>query len=168
MSTEAEENKVSALLDALEHQQHDPANDPAKSFDFLFEWMVNRITLLGFEYTSKGPNDPNTQAITTFLTDAQLRTFVIIKQGDELLFQSLPLGQGNMTQAGLCAYFLRQNLTGKEVPLTQNNVEKEVQYGTIGGKGLSIAAFERVMKGLVEKQVEKNNELAGNPHTYDK
>ena len=160
MSAEGDETKVMAVLDALD-KTDDPKDDPKLSFDFLLKWMNQRIKLLGYQYESKGPSDPNDKALVSFITEVQPMTFVIIKDNGEVHFQCTTVGQANMIQPGLCAYFLRQNITGKSTPLTQNNVDNEVQYGNLGGKGLSIVAFERVMKGLVEKQVEKNNELTG-------
>ncbi len=48
--------------------------------------------------------------------------------------------------------------------LTRDNVAKEVQYGTVSGKGLTLSAFTRLMKGLVEKHVSHNTDLSGHYH----
>ena len=90
---------------------------------------------------------------------------------------------------GICAFMLRQGggttgINGSTQPaqvsfnsndvLTRENIDKEVQYGTVSsgnkteGLGLSLAGLERVMKGLVEPQVcygpRQNNELTGHFH----
>ena len=91
---------------------------------------------------------------------------------------------------GICAFMLRQGggtagtsnassipgaviLSNADV-LTRDNIDKEVQYGTVSSgskteaQGLSLAGLERVMKGLVEPQVcygtRQNNELTGQYH----
>jgi dynein heavy chain, axonemal len=40
-----------------------------------------------------------------------------------------------------------------------DNISTYVQFGTIGKGGLNLKSFERVMKGLVEKQVSQNANL---------
>ncbi len=67
------------------------------------------------------------------------------------------------------AYLLRPDSS----TLTKENIDNIVQFGTIGGRApLTVSALERMMKGLVDKQVSQNsaltdgarNELSGHYH----
>jgi dynein heavy chain, axonemal len=66
----------------------------------------------------------------------------------------------NIDLKNLKAYLLRSTRSF----LSRDTIAKEVQYGTIGGKGLTLSAFTRLMKGLVEKHVSHNNDLSGHYH----
>jgi dynein heavy chain len=55
-------------------------------------------------------------------------------------------------------------LRSSNVILTKENIKKEIQFGSISGKDLTLKGLEVIMKGLVEKQVSSNNELTGHYH----
>lgn len=127
------------------------------SYDYLLNWMNSRIELLGINADSQA--EEVTSVIVEFITGVGPKTMCVLKEGDSFRFVCEEIGKFVLNR-GLHAYFLRSNPTN----LTKENALKEVQYGTIGGKGLSLVAFERVMKGLVEKHVSQNNELTGHYH----
>lgn len=55
----------------------------------------------------------------------------------------------------LHAYFIRSNVTY----LKMSTIDKEIQYGTVGSKGLSMSTFERLMRSLVERSLTHNASL---------
>ena len=159
------EGKDPALNDGPDEevkQQHDiEQQDVVANYDFLISWMDSRIKLLGYEYIHQEGTE---NAVISFVTGLEPRTLCIYKKNGKFSFVSSPANANFEEKEGFAAYFIRQSSTGNKMLLTKDNINREVQYGTVGGKGLSLAAFGRVMRGLVEKQVEKNNELAGQYH----
>lgn len=133
-------------------------------YDYLLTWIIQRLTLLGYPESTWIPtisNDANTNhtVIVDFVSGYGPKTMTVKKINEGIVFSCDSLNESSK-QLDLCAYFLRNN----SILLTKENVNKEVQYGSIGGKGLSLVALERIMKGLVEKQVAQNNELTGHFH----
>lgn len=97
--------------------------------------------------------------IVEFITGLGPKTLSVNKTANGIAFTCDDVGK-ELKQEGLCAYFLRSTTD----ILTKETVNKLVQYGTVGGKGLTLTAFERMMRGIVEKQISKNNELTGHFH----
>lgn len=121
--------------------------------------MTEKVTLLGFPETNWNPEDGH-GVIVDFITGLGPKTLSIVKDdGDRVRFICEEIGK-NILDRGLVAYFIRSN----PIALRKDNVKREVQYGSIGGKGLSLLGFERVMKGLVERHIVQNNELTGHYH----
>jgi dynein heavy chain, axonemal len=127
-------------------------------YDLFLTWMVQRLTLLGYPEEKWDPSSGNT-VIVDFVSGLGPKTLSVSTSENGVTFAVDDMSKSGK-QSGLVAYFLRNS----SVMLTKENVNKEIQYGTIGGKGLSLVAFERIMKGLVEKQVAQNNELTGHFH----
>jgi hypothetical protein len=131
------------------------------NYDFLIRWMEKKVAILGYGSAS---SDPESQAaIIDFISGAGPKTLCITKTGAAFKFWCYDTGKGEIQQEDLCAYFLRQGVENK-VGLSKENIDREVQYGTVGGNGLSLSVFNRIMRGLVEKQVESNCELTGHYH----
>ena len=118
------------------------------SFDSLISWVGQKLKLFELELTW---TDESNAAVIDFLSDAGPKTLSVVKveNGDEAAQIRLSCdSMGRQVEvAGLVAYFLRPGSADVDI----KNIGNEVQYGTIGKGGLSLAAFERVMKGLVEK-----------------
>lgn len=131
----------------------------SSSYDYLLSWMVQRINLLGFPESTWDAETGNS-VIIDFITGLGPKTLSIFQDGDIYRFICEDITK-NILDRNPCAYFLRSNATH----LSKDNVNREVQYGSIGGKGLTLVAFERMMKGLVEKHVAQNNELTGHYHS---
>eukprot|EP00981_Chlorochromonas_danica_P004175 scaffold838_cov160-Ochromonas_danica.AAC.12 len=143
--------------------QHAEEEQKTAHYDFLLSWVTNRLSLLGIPESlwTSNEKDGVTSVIIEFITGLGPKTLCVLKTeeagGYRLVCEDI---SKFVIDRGLFAYFLRPNA----VAITRDNVQKEVQYGMIGGKGLSLLAFERVMKGLVERHVSQNNELTGHYH----
>lgn len=163
------------MLDEMSSDESKSAN-----YDHLLNWMMSRIGLLEIVSNDK---EALTNVLVEFITGLGPKTLCILKQtpsarnapsvadDEDMPALRAPAPAPVYTfvcqeidkfalSHGLCGYFLRSNHT----PLTRDNIQKEVQYGTIGPHGLTLEAFERIMKGLVEKHVQSNNELTGHYH----
>jgi len=129
------------------------------NYDFLLTWMRKKLNLLGFPEQSWDVESGH-GVIIEFITGLGPKTLSIVKSPANKVYFVCEQLSKNTLEKELCGYFLRSN----SVPLSKDNIQREIQYGTVGGKGLSLIAFERIMKGLVEKHVAQNNELTGHYH----
>jgi dynein heavy chain len=137
--------------------------------DGLISWVVQRLSSIEISVES---TSEDLKAIIEFVSGDLPKILTIHKNEEQYFIACDDNLKMNVQIDGvlmpLYAYFIRSSsgyLSGK-------TVEKEVQYGTVGSKGLSMSAFERVMKGLVEKSLAHNasltesarNELQGHFH----
>lgn len=129
------------------------------SYDFLLYWMRQRLNILNFPESSWDADQGNA-VIVDFITGLGPKTMTVFRDGEVFRFICEDISKYVLDKNPI-AYFLRSN----PVHLSKENVSKEVQYGSVGGRGLTLVAFERMMKGLVEKHVAHNNELTGHYHT---
>ena len=135
----------------------------AADYDYLISWMNQKLGVLGY-HANSWTEDGNS-AIINFITGDGPKTLSVIRNKGTI---SLVCDDNRpeVQPIGLCAYFLRPNM----ITLSRENVMQEVQYGSISGA--SFLALERLMKGLVEKQVSQSekitdgarNELTGHFH----
>ena len=140
------------------------------NFEELIAWVNKKLTLLDTPVTW---NEEANISVLEFLTGTGSKTLSIIKNestesSSNATYSLLcdPSGK-TVAQKNLCAYFLR---SGNE--LTIDTINTEVQYGSVGTTGLNLTSFERMMKGLVDKQVSQNesltvgaqNDLSGHYH----
>lgn len=123
----------------------------------LVSWMEQRLELLGLPKSTWNKESFN-DCLPIFVGGYGPKTLSIVKK-DNVCICSDNI-ERDVKDDGFCAYFLKTNYD----MLNLENVNKEIQYGSVGGKGLSLIVFERVMKGLVEKQISQNNELTGHFH----
>jgi dynein heavy chain len=146
---------------AMEQIEESVLEDPeamSSQYDQLLAWLEKRLTLLGYPPDSWAPGMGNSVLIE-FVSGLGPKTLSVVSTEDGIVF-SVDSMDKDAKSSSLVAYFLRNS----SVHLKKENLTKEMQYGTIGGKGLSLITFERIMKGLVEKQVAQNNELTGHYH----
>jgi len=116
----------------------------ASSYDFLVTWIESRIQLLGFEGAF---SEPSNSSLIDFITGDGPKLLSLSQDArDDKIHLSIDF------ISSMNAYFIRPNVGA----LSKENISKNVQYGTVGGSGLSISALERIMKGLVDKQVSQN------------
>jgi dynein heavy chain len=121
----------------------------AADYDQMVAWMHQKLDLLGF-------GDPSTLAtwnssIVNFITGEGPKVLSVLRLDNEVRMRC-----DNRIDAaieGLRAYFIRSS----NKTLSVATMNSEVQYGTVNG--FSISTLERVMKGLVEKQVSNNTTL---------
>lgn len=139
-------------------------------YDHLLSWMKQRLNLLGYPESSwispsatdgsSSSSSPHQTVIVDFVSGYGPKMMLVKRvQQDAIVFSCNEL-KNELAGNNLCAYFIRNSA----VLLTKDNVSREIQFGSIGGRGLSLIAFERVMKGLVEKQVAPSNELTSHFH----
>jgi dynein heavy chain len=140
--------------------EDDSTTGQAAGYDYLISWVVQRLELLGHPESSWAVEANNNARIVDFITGDGPKTLSVVKADAGIALYCDESGDG-VKVSGLCAYFIRPNA---DVVLTKDNIKSEVQYGSIGSRGLSMIAFEHVMKGVVEKQVSKNTELSGQFH----
>ena len=147
----------------MKEEKEDADGADASHYDFMVRWIVQCMGLMGFEESSFDKTNGGTEAIVNFVTGNGPKTLSILDNGSASEFriklQCDDLSKG-LDLPNLKAYLLRSG-TGL---LSKKNITKEVQYGTVGGKGLSLTAFTRLMKGLVEKHVSHNTDLTGHYH----
>ena len=151
-------------VEAKEKSDEKIAVSLVSEYDALISWVTQRLKLLGYSSES-GEN--------VLLSGGAVVDFVM-GEGPKLI--AVVRGKGI---EGLCLYSdFRDDMTAfflrsERAVLTKDNVDKSVQFGTIGGgASLSVSALERMMKGLVDKQVSHNssltdgarNELSGHYH----
>jgi hypothetical protein len=115
-------------------------------YDFLLTWMGQRLALLDHP-EEKWSSDGNS-VIVEFVSGLGPKTMSVLRREGGVKFSADTLST-DVREDGLLAFFIRNS----SVRLSKENVNKEIQFGSIGGRGLSLVAFERLMKGLVEKQV---------------
>ncbi|KAJ1443008.1 dynein heavy chain, N-terminal region 1-domain-containing protein [Ochromonadaceae sp. CCMP2298] len=145
----------------MEEQEHEvevegEEEESSLQYDFLLTWMGQRLNLLDHpEDTWQGGHT----VIVEFVSGLGPKTMSVLKTDSGVRFSADTLSH-DVREDGLLAFFIRNS----SVRLSKENVNKEIQFGSIGGRGLSLVAFERLMKGLVEKQVAQNNELTGHFH----
>jgi dynein heavy chain len=145
----------------MEQIEESVLEDPeamSSQYDQLLAWLEKRLTLLGYPPDSWAPGMGNS-VLVEFVSGLGPKTLSVVSTEDGIVF-SVDSMDKDAKSSSLVAYFLRNS----SVHLKKENLTKEMQYGTIGGKGLSLITFERIMKGLVEKQVAQNNELTGHYH----
>lgn len=136
----------------------------AADYDTLIHWVTSRLNLLGYPQSSwsESTNTKNGMAaVIEFVTGPGSKTLSVVKESGSVRISCSTSSQGGIQyEDGLCAYMLRPSI----VELTKDNINKEIQYGSIGGNGLSLSAFERVMKSVVEKHVSNTTELSSHYH----
>eukprot|EP00605_Chrysophyceae_sp_TOSAG23-4_P000236 GSChrysophyteH1.ASY1.ANO1.273.1 assembled CDS len=128
--------------------------------DALISWVQQCLDTLGYG-GDKYDKVAGQEAIVNFTHGAGPKTLVVTGNDDgqvklsceEDILKSLEL-------KNLRAYLLRSS----HGFLSRDVIAKEVQYGTVSGKGLTLSAFTRLMKGLVERQVSRNADLSGHYH----
>ena len=129
----------------------------SNEYDALISWVDQKLHL--FELKVEW-SDTNNKSAVEFLTGFGPKTLSVVRTQDdqgalgpiELLCEASgkPSGADRMV-----AYIIRADPD----EITLENVAECLQCGTIGRGGLNLASFERVMKGLVEKQVSQNTAL---------
>ena len=125
--------------------------------DYLISWMSQRLDMLG--YAESSWEDGGNTAVVDFISGSGPKTLSICTSNSKISMSCDELGQ-QVKMKNLSAYFLRPSSGG----LSKENVSKEVQFGSVGGKGLSMTSLKRIMEGFVEKQVAHNPELSGHFH----
>ena len=137
-------------------------DDRNNNIKLLLTWLIEKIEILGYPENkwelSIDRSQP--QVLLEFISGNGPKTLSILKAPGGITFATTQPGQGLKISNGIVAYFLRPNSTD----LTLENIRKEIQYGTVGDKGLSMASLEIMMKGLVEKEVASNVELSSHYH----
>ena len=117
-------------------------------YDALVTWVTERLGLMGLEGEEKSDRDMS-GAIVDFITGEGPKVMTVVA-GEETI------SLHNEFREDMQAYMLRPN---RQV-LTRDNIGNLVQYGSVGGKEpISIVVLERMMKGLVDKQVSANTSL---------
>ena len=130
--------------------------------DAVIAWVSQCLTMLGFADASYDKTS-GTEAIVNFVHGSGPKTLVVCASESTDFAVNLSCSDDILKALELKklrAYLLRPG----HGFLSRDNVAKEVQYGTVGGKGLTLSAFTRLMKGLVEKHVSHNNDLSGHYH----
>ena len=159
-----EEEKDTSLSGRLE------LHSGTQSYDSLIAWVQTRLSNIGFAAVVFASSSGNNAAIVSFITGDGPKTLSVLEKtvsdadgaaAASTVELSCMLSNKELRLDGLRAYFIR---SASGAPLTMANVDSSVQYGTVGGRGLSMMAFERVMKGLVEKQVSHITDLSGHYH----
>lgn len=145
-------------MEGIDESALEDTDTLTSQYDVLLSWMVQRLNILGYPEEKWVPDMGNAMLVD-FVSGMGPKTMSVLSTDNGVVFSVNDNGIDGK-QNGLVAYFLRNS----PMILKKENINKEVQYGTIGGKGLSLTAFERIMKGLVEKQVAQNNELTGHYH----
>jgi len=127
--------------------------------DSVIQWTSQCLNLLGYD-ESTYDRVAGSAAIASFVSGTGPKTLAVVGTAtgvrlscEEDILKGLELKH-------LKAYLLRSSRSY----LTRESIAKEVQYGTVGGKGLTLSAFTRLMKGLVEKHVSHNTDLSGHYH----
>jgi len=136
-----------------------------KHYDYLIAWTQRRMALIGFDDAAR--DDAGQSAIVNFITGEGTKTLYICRTSSGVTFSVHSSGASSSAPAleGLRAYFLRTSIGF----LTTDNVDREVQYGSVSSQGSGsgvaqvgagvLVMLERLMKGLVEKQVSSNSAL---------
>ena len=140
-----EEGSSVELSDVVEVTPQEEAN-----YDIFVSWINLRLKVFGYEEVSQ--TEEGIAEITSFVSGAGPKTLSVTKNENGAVLSCDESGQ-QVELVGLAAYFLRPNAT----LLTNENVDKEIQYGSVSG--VSMLSMERIMKGLVEKQVSHNQAL---------
>lgn len=135
------------------------SGNAAMEYDHLINWVIQKLSILGYPEQTWATDAGNSSVIIDFITGEGPKALSVVSGENGVSMSCDDTGQG-VKVSGLCAYFLRPS----SETLSTENVRKEIQYGSVGGKGLSLTAFEHVMKGVVEKQVQRNTELSGHFH----
>jgi len=149
-----EDDTIDALVDSAVQ---------GADYDFLISWVSKRMAIFGYEDEAK--TDDAHSAIISFVTGEGPKTLSICRINEHVVIECDDNGH-QVKINGLRAYFIRANASS----LSKETIEREVQYGSVNGQ--SLLALERMMKGLVEKQVSQNqvltdgarNELTGHYH----
>lgn len=129
----------------------------------LFNWVVQHLDILGFPETYWNSSPSNNIAIEEFISGEELKTLSVITNNKQKFVQlRCDIVDVTSPPLGIRAYFIRSIHS----VLTMQTISKTVLYGTIGDTGLTIKSLERLMKGLVEKQIQSNNELSGHYHRF--
>ncbi len=144
-------------MDQIEEENEDKSKEISQ-YDTLISWMLQRLDLVGYPEPT-WEKQSGRSVIVDFITGVGPKTLSVVKRGEDVMLVCDETGT-EVTQNGLVAYFLRSTPN----VLTIENIKKEIQFGTVGGKGLSLMTLDRMMRGLVEKQVSSNNELTGHYH----
>ena len=126
-------------------------------YDYLTSWVTQRLDMLG--YPESKWEDGGDSAVVDFISGSGPKTLSICANNGYFSLTCDETGQ-QVKMKNLSAYFLRPSVGG----LSKENMSKEVQFGSVGGKGLSMNTLKRIMEGFVEKQVAHNPELSGHFH----
>lgn len=143
----------------LDTAQEENNQIEASHYDYILNWMITRLKLMDFSDAILS-KESSQSSIIEFITGLGPKTLSIVRNSDKsytLICDEINRG---IINRGLVAYFIRPSNNS----LSQENISKEVQYGTIGKSGLSIQSIEILMKGLVENHISQNNELTGYYH----
>lgn len=133
-------------------------------YDPLISWVVQRLKLIGVTDGHDPSKFYSNESVIDFVTGSGPKLIaVVVSPDDQEEVNLLTDFREDMT-----GFFLRSDSSA----LTRENIDRQVQFGTIGGGSLSFTALERMMKGLVDKQISQNssltdgarNELSGHYH----
>ncbi len=127
--------------------------------DAVIQWTTQCLTLLGYD-ESTYEKISGSKAIVNFVSGPGPKTLVVIGGASNVSLVCEDDILKGLELKNLKAYLLRSS----QGYLLRSSISKEVQYGTVGGKGLTLSAFTRLMKGLVEKHVSHNTDLSGHYH----
>ena len=126
-------------------------------YDYLISWVSQRLDMLGYKESTW--EEGGSATIIDFISGSGPKTLSVCTNSNKVALICDETGQ-EVRMKNLCAYFLRPS-TGA---LSKENISKEIQFGSVGGKGLSMNTLKRMMEGFVEKQVAHNPELSGHFH----
>lgn len=123
-------------------------NNSVIEYDYLISWMSQRLDMLGYKESTW--EDGSNTVLIDFISGIGPKTLSVCSNENKILLICDETGQ-EIRIKNLNAYFLRPsvNIINKE------NISKEIQFGTVGKKGLSMNTLKRLMDGFVEKQVGK-------------
>jgi dynein heavy chain, axonemal len=133
-------------------------------YDPLISWVVQRLKLVGVTDESELSSFFSNESVIDFVTGSSPKLIAVVVSPDD----SDKVSLFSDFREDMTGFFLRSDSS----PLTRENIDRQVQFGTIGGGSLSFTALERMMKGLVDKQISQNsaltdgarNELSGHYH----
>jgi dynein heavy chain len=128
------------------------------NFDSYIKWTSEYISLLGFSYENSDSDSHDN--VADFVMGLGPKVLTIAKEGSTNISIRCHSSFESVDLSGVKAYMLRSAAE----PLTNEDLSSQIQYGTIGNKGLSLNSLNTLMKGLVEKQVSSNLELCSHYH----
>ena len=124
---------------------------------YLVAWVSQRLDMLGYKESTW--EEGGSSSITDFISGIGPKTLSVCTNSSKVAVICDETGQ-EVRMKNLCAYFLRPSSGA----LSKDNISKEIQFGSVGGKGLSMNTLKRIMEGFVEKQVAHHPELSGHFH----
>lgn len=128
-------------------------------YDGLFSWISQRLEILGYP-RSIWTSDAE-KSIVDFFSGVGPKSLFVVDSGTpgkyDLVSEEI---KSTRIFEGIRAYMIRSS----SEPLSVEGLSRDIQFGTVSTKGLSLNSLERVMKGLVEKHIVFNNELTSHYH----